>query len=361
MGDEINVWQWLRFHLVPGLGRRGLERLYTSYGSLEAMCGDSPRLLALRSGVERKLLEQLPVADGDWLRLRDRLIAQGVRLLSYWDSDYPQALAQIHDPPILLYLRGSLPQGQRLAVVGARRASDAGRQWTERFCCDLARAGVAVVSGLARGIDTAAHEGVLQGEGATWAVLGCGIDRLYPAENVELAVQMEKAGGILSEYPPGTPPLPGHFPRRNRVISGLSLGVLVVEAAENSGSLITADFALEQGREVFAVPGAVYHPHGAGPNRLIKQGAQPVTDIEDILLAFGGLPQEKNAAPEPLHLNERERKVLENLGAEPLECDEIARRCGLTPQELSDILLHLELSGGVTQYPGMRFAKSLTY
>ena len=356
----MDSWQWLRFHLVPGLGSRKLERLHAAFGSLEALCAETPRMLAARSGVERGILERLQPADGEWLKTRDRLVAQGVALVSCWDENYPALLKQIHDPPALLYVRGELPRGSLLAVVGARKATDAGRAWTEKLCAELARSGIGIVSGLARGIDTAAHRGTLQGEGLTWAVLGSGIDCLYPPENAKLATEIEGSGGILSEYPPGTPPLPGHFPGRNRIISGLARGVLVTEAAENSGSLITADFALEQGREVFAVPGPVYHPHGAGPNRLIKQGAQPVTAAEDILTCFGALPVVATCPHALPELNERERLVWESLGAEPLASEEIAMKCGLTPQELSDILLHLELSGGVQQYPGMRFSRRLT-
>jgi len=355
----MDSWQWLRFHLVPGLGSRGLTRLYTACGSLAAMCAETPASLAARSGLSREILAQLPGPDGDWQRVRERLQGEGVRLVSRWDPGYPELLQQIHDPPPLLYVRGQLPGPQSLAVVGARRASDAARNWTERLCAELAGAGVAIVSGLARGIDTAAHRGALRGDGATFAVLGCGIDRFYPPENAPLAREMERNGGILSEYPPGTPPLPGHFPGRNRIISGLCRGTLVVEAAPESGSLITAEFALEQGREVFAVPGPVYHPNGAGPNRLIKDGAQPVTEASDLLDFFGSRALRgavSAAAPE----DARQRRVWESLGAEPLSSEEIAHRCGLTPQELSDILLHLELSGGVEQYPGMRYARRTT-
>jgi len=352
----MDSWQWLRFHLVPGLGSRGLTRLHAAFGSLEALCAETPAGLAKRSGISRDILDQLQGAEGDWRRVRERLEQQGVELVSRWDSGYPELLTQIHDPPPLLYVRGGLPGPQSLAVVGARRASDAARSWTERLCAELAGAGVAIVSGLARGIDTAAHRGALRAGGATFAVLGCGIDVLYPPENKVLAQEMERAGGVLSEYPPGAPPLPGHFPGRNRIISGLCRGTLVVEAAPESGSLITADFALEQGREVFAVPGPVYHPNGAGPNRLLKEGAQPVTEAADLLSFFGASATSARAAVSPPE-DERQRRVWESLGAEPLASEEIAQRCGLTPQELSDILLHLELSGGVLQYPGMRFAR----
>jgi len=356
----MDSWRWLRFHLIPGLGSRKLERLHAAFGSLEALCSEQPAALAMHSGIDVEILKRLSEVEGTWQATRDRLVNQGVSLVSRWDEGYPPLLKQIHDPPALLYVRGTLPRGALLAVVGARRASDAGRTWTEKLCCELASSGIGIVSGLARGIDSAAHRGALRGGGMTWAVLGSGIDCLYPPENTQLALEMEQSGGILSEYPPGTPPLPGHFPGRNRIISGLARGVLVAEAAENSGSLITADFALEQGREVYAVPGPVYHPHGAGPNRLLKQGAQPVTEAGDILAGFGALPRVESRPRSPLQLDEREQLVWENLGTEPLACEEIAMKCGLTPQELSDILLHLELSGGVQQYPGMRFSRTLT-
>ena len=356
----MDAWHWLRFHLAPGLGSRSLARLYEAFSDFEELCCARPEEWVRRSGLSADLLAGVQAPDGEWLAVRDRLQQQGVRVVSRWESAYPELLKQIHDPPALLYVRGELPLEPCLAVVGARHATDAGKAWTERLCHDLAEAGIGIVSGLARGIDGAAHHGALRCGGRSWAVLGSGIDRIYPQEHAALANDLERQGGVLSEYPPGTPPLPGHFPGRNRIISGVSRGTPVVEATEKSGSLITAEFALEQGREVFAVPGPVYHPNGAGPNRLLKEGAQPVTGPEDILACFGALPRPRSSKKGAPDFTANQRRVWECLGLEPLGNDEIATMSGLTAQELSDILLHLELSGEVRQYPGMRYARIIT-
>ena len=218
-----------------------------------------------------------------------------------------------------------------------------------------------MVSGLARGIDTAAHRGALAGGGKTVAILGCGIDRVYPPENLRLFHNIEENGAIVSEYPPGTPPLPGHFPGRNRIISGMCRGVLVVEAAEGSGSLITADFALEQGREVFAVPGQVRAPTAGGVNGLLKDGARLVTEARDIMeVLWPDIPSvavRRHEETLAATLSGDALTLFLHLGQEPLHIDELARKCGLTPMEVSAILLTLELQGGAEQLPGMRFIR----
>jgi DNA processing protein len=221
--------------------------------------------------------------------------------------------------------------------------------------------GLQIVSGLARGIDAVAHRGALAAGGHTLAILGCGIDRVYPRENARLFAQIAEQGTLLSEYPPGSDPLPGHFPGRNRIISGLCRGTLVIEATTDSGSLITAEMALEQGREVFAVPGSIDRPTSAGPNRLIKDGAHPVTEPADILTA---LWPERNRQPQTNgddhysgHLDEPARSVWTALGQLPRHIDELVGELGLTAGELSAILLHLELQGGVEQLPGARFVR----
>ncbi len=349
---------WLRLHLARGLGRAALIRLREAFGGPGEALAASPEELIRRAGIREEAARGIPAADDPaFLKTLERLEGDGVRLISLWDEDYPPLLRAIFDPPALLYLRGKPPAGEALAVVGSRAATEAGRSWTAALCAELAAAGIAIVSGLARGIDTAAHQGALTGGGLTIGVLGCGIDRVYPPENARLFQRILEEGGILTEYSPGTPPLAGHFPGRNRIISGLCRGVLVVEAAEESGSLITADFALEQGREVFAVPGPVHGRTSAGPHRLIKEGATLVTGAADILAQLWPATPPPGPKGEPPELPPEALLLWHLLGPEPLHVDELVARSGLTPMEVSDILLHLELAGEAEQRPGMRFSR----
>ena len=354
---------WLRLHLTPGLGRVGLLRLGEAFGSPQGALAASPAAWRERAGVREALQGALLAEDSREVTAAGELLETlGVRIVALGDPDYPALLSTIHDPPALLYLRGTLPSGETLAVVGARRASTAGMRFTAELCRELAARDLTVVSGLARGIDSAAHQGALDGGGLTLGVLGCGIDLVYPPESSKLFKRLLETGAIVSEYPPGTPPLPGHFPGRNRIISGLSRGVLVVEAAEESGSLITVEFALEQGREVFAVPGPVQGATSSGVNRLLKEGATLVTGIDDILqVLWPARPgRATREAEERLsrQLPPQALRIFQKLGDEPLHIDELAGKCGLTPMELSTILLDLELEGGVEQLPGMRFVRS---
>jgi DNA processing protein len=355
---------WLRLHLTRGLGRRGLIRLIEAFGSPAAALAATPQGWQERAGIRPSVAGNRPAIDDPTPQLAaERLAHLGAQIVSLWDdAAYPPLLRHIHDPPALLYLRGRLPEGDAVAVVGARRATPPGCRFTEEICRILASHGLAVVSGLARGIDTAAHRGALAVGGPTVGVLGCGIDQVYPPENDCLVQQMLENGAILSEYPPGTLPLAGHFPGRNRIISGLCRGVLVVEAAEGSGSLITVDFALEQGREVFAVPGPVHGTTSSGVNRLLKEGAHLVTDAADILavLAPGTTvrPTLRKEDPFAAGLDAKSRRVYQELGATPLHIDELTGKSGLTPMEVSTILLDLELQGGVEQLPGMRYIRS---
>jgi DNA processing protein len=278
-----------------------------------------------------------------------------------WDPNYPQALRDIPDPPVLLYGYGNLPEGPALAIVGTRHPSDFGRVFTEQLSEELAAADMVIVSGLARGIDTAAHRGALSAEGRTLAVLGCGIDRVYPPENIKLYHQIIEQGTLISEYPPGSEPLPGHFPGRNRIISGLCKGTLVIEACRKSGSLITSEFALEQGREVMAVPGGVDRKTSYGPNLLIKQGAHPVTEAVEILEILGVSRHNRRAQhlreSADFQLPEPAGSVLSELTLTPLHSDELAKESGLTPMELSVILLQLELQGYAEKLPGGRYIR----
>ena len=359
----MNDWRsWLRLHLTPGLGRAALFRLIGHFGSPAQALAATAHWKKL-GGLRQDLAEGVPNERGRrFLEACERFQACGARLMTFQDADYPVLLKSIPDPPAILYLRGRLAaNGRRLAVVGSRQPTPAARQWTERIAGELSMLGIEIVSGLARGIDAAAHRGGLDGPGGTIAVLGCGINRVYPPEHHRLFAQVEEQGAILSEYPPGVEPLAGHFPGRNRIISGLSQGVLVVEANRKSGSLITAEFALDQGREVLAVPGGIDRSTSAGTNQLIKEGAHPVTELSDITDVIW--PGCSHSDPDPVApgtlvpLSEPALLVLGLLGSEPQYLDDLAGKSGLTPMALSAILLHLELQGGAESLPGARYIR----
>ncbi len=355
--------KWLRLHLTPGLGQRRLSNLYQAFGSVDEILAADPVTLYRRARLPKNIALAIPPADcTNLLRTAGELAANGVRLVCRGDDEYPDLLKAIHDPPVLLYVRGRFPLPEGLAVVGSRRASPDNMRLVRDICRELAACDILIISGLARGIDTAAHLGALDADGWTAAVLGCGIDRIYPLENSRLFHKIAAEGTLISEQPPGMPPKAGNFPSRNRIVSGLSRGVLVAEAAMRSGSLITADFALEQGREVFALPGPVQRPSCAGTNALLKDGAHLVTEARDIIEMLWR-ENYHPPPPEPLQdadegLSETDRKVARQLGSTPLHIDEIVRKSGLTPMEVSAILLHLELQGSVVQLPGMRYQRA---
>lgn len=360
---DRDEYYWIGLKAVAGIGnvtfRRLLERFHTPREALSAPPAD---LVAVR-GVNADVAQA--IASGSWRSFAEeecrRLDASDARLVTFTSSAYPKSLFQIGDPPPFLYVRGELRGAEEaIAIVGSRRATSHGLLAASRLAEGLARYGIAVVSGLARGVDTAAHRGALTADGRTIGVLGCGIDRIYPPENRPLFEAVIQQGCLLSEFPLGTLPLAEHFPRRNRIISGLSRGVLVVEAAEKSGSLITARFALEQGREVFAVPGTITHAASRGSNGLIKQGAKLVDCVEDILEELPGRrsPGENQEAPQPrsFALTPREAAIYELLAAAPLHIDDIIARTELTAAEVSSMLLHLELKGAVIPLPGTHYA-----
>lgn len=351
----------LQLHLSPGIGRAALFKLHHHFGSFAAAL-DAPshqwQLAGLSSKHYHSLLDRNAAVITTTV---ETLKAKDIRIISFWDADYPPLLRTIHDPPALLYVRGELPTGDSFAIVGSRKATTAGLSFTKDVATGLAEHGICVVSGMAKGVDGAAHRGALEAGGQTVAVLGCGIDRIYPAENTRLYWDILKHNAIISEYPPGTLPAAHNFPARNRIISGLCRGTLIVEAASGSGSLITADFALEQGRELFATPGAVNHPNSHGPHQLLKEGAQLVTDVSDILLSLW--PKKRSTKRHTTEkvtaeqFDEPTASVYRQLGETPLHHDEIARKCALTPMVLSAILLDLELNGGARQLPGGHYVR----
>lgn len=279
--------------------------------------------------------------------------------LTLEDSAYPAVLREIADPPEPLYVRGTLDEQDRaaVAVVGARRASAYGLAVAEWLGRELVRHRVTVVSGMARGIDGAAHRGALMAGGRTIAVLGCGPDVVYPAEHVDLMGQIIESGAVVTEFPPGTPPLPHHFPQRNRIISGLSLGVVVIEGRERSGALVTADFALDQGREVFAVPGSIFGETSYLPHRLLQEGAKPVTTVDDILTELR-LPQRVDQIPALVPaLDGVEAIVFAQLDFDPRHIDALAERSALPVAEVGRALLVLELRGLVRTLAGQRYVR----
>ena len=344
---------WLRLAAIPGLGAAAQRKLLAACGLPEQIFAAAPATLAALIGPA--LAEGLLSHDaGQEVETALAWAGEpGNHLLTLADSDYPQSLLNGDDPPLLLYAKGDLGLLRRpaLAIVGSRNATRQGELNAEAFAATLSRAGLAIVSGLALGIDAAAHRGGLQGEGGTLAVIGTGIDRIYPARNAELAREIAARGLILSEFALGTPPLANHFPRRNRLLAGLSLGCLVVEAAARSGSLITARLAAEAGREVFAIPGSIHSPLAKGCHQLIKQGAKLVESAEDIL-------EELRFHPGPRHPEQsdpgaaEEGQILAALADEAVSIDTLAGRTGLTADTLLAMLLALELDGHVAQVPG---------
>ena len=358
-----DLYHWLALSLAPGVGSVLFKRLTESFGSPEGVFKAPPTKLARVEGLGPKVVESL--RRFDWksrvekeLRWAENI---GAHIVTWEDVEYPPNLKNIYDPPPLLYILGSLlPRDQMgVAVVGSRNPTTYGRAAAERISMGLSGRGVTVVSGLARGVDSCAHRGALSAGGRTIGVLGCGIDIIYPPENRELFHRVAAQGAVLSEFPLGTPPDSDHFPIRNRIISGLSLGVAVVEATLRSGSLITARFALDQGRDVYAIPGNVDSARSEGTNRLIKEGAKLVTRAEDILEEI--LPQQApmpQEAPRQPQLSEEETRVFSVLSREPVHIDEVIAKSTLASARVSAILLALELAGHIQQLPGMRFARS---
>ncbi len=323
---------------------------------LEGICGIGDE--ALRGLAARKSAVDL-VKEADKLRSSD------IEFICCTDPNYPENLSQISDPPPVIFVRGNLLVEDKLsvAVVGSRRATSYGLAAASKLACSLAEAGLTVVSGLARGIDTAAHRGALAASGRTIAVLGCGVDVIYPKENAKLMEEIIKSGAVISEFPPRSAPEPWHFPVRNRIISGLSLGVVIVEAAEKSGALITADLALEQGREVMAVPGSIASPLSKGPHRLIKQGAKLVEGAEDVLeeLALDRLfPPAKTGTQKIAgkNLSPEEEALYAFISFEPVSLDSLVDSAGLTVQQVLFLLTHLELKGLVRQLPGKFYVRT---
>ncbi|MCK5013743.1 MAG: DNA-processing protein DprA [Candidatus Omnitrophica bacterium] len=381
---------FLILNAVSGIGNSGVQRLLKRHGSAAKVLSLSEADLLGDPKISSKTIQNILHFPKDkFLKIEYNLMEKKqVRVITWLDDDYPELLRQIADAPVILYVKGELSLDNTLlmAIVGSRRASFYGESTSGRFAVRFAELGFTVVSGMARGIDTAAHRGALKAGGATIAVLGCGLSRVYPPENKKLLEEIADCGAIISEFPMEEAPLAYNFPRRNRIISGLSLGVIVVEAAERSGALITADFALEQGREVFAVPGKIDHSGSRGVHNLIKQGAKLVTSVDDILEDMqprvsaylndnknrlsetqqAGVPEMKSwvsgdrgTGDQSKELSTEEKIIFDHITDRPVHIDELTHHCGPTVPVMS-VLLQLELKHLVKQLPGKLFVNEST-
>ncbi len=355
-----DVRYWIGFNRVYGVGPARLRALIDHFGDLADAWNAASNDLK-EAGLDRRSIENLIAARQsiDLDREVERVEKAGAKVMLWEDADYPPLLRNLPDAPFVLYVKGELAQADRdwtVAIVGTRRASAYGRQAAEALAMDLARNGITIVSGLARGIDAMAHDAALKANGRTIGVLACGIDQVYPPEHAKLAARMIEHGALMTETPVGSPPEGGNFPARNRIISGLALGTIVVEAGETSGALITADRALEQGREVFAVPGHIFSRSSFGTNRLIKEGATLVTSAEDVMEALNlKLVATHSEARAVLPEDATEAKLLSFLSADPVHVDQIVRDSGLPVAQVSSTLALMELKGMVRQVAGMQY------
>jgi DNA processing protein len=367
--DVASLKAWLTLSLTRGLGGESARRLLREFGSPEAVFAAS--VSSLKSFVKPDIAAEISkgIAEDAIAPTLVWLEDNNNHIVTLADSDYPQALLNIPDPPLLLYVKGRLDLLNRtaLAIVGSRSATPQGINNAEAFAKSLSDAGLCIISGLAHGIDAAAHRGALRGQanpmgnspGSSIAVVGTGLDKIYPAAYRDLAHALAQQGALISEFPLGTPPLAANFPRRNRLISGMSVGCLVVEASLQSGSLITARLALEQGRDVFAIPGSIHAPQSKGCHALLKQGAKLVEAAQDILEELGGalvltvpMKNSEGANSADPYSKGPHAALLEHLGFDPVDGDTLSARSGLTVSELSAMLLALELDNRICVLPG---------
>jgi len=353
----------LRLYSIQGIGATRVRNLITAFGSPNAVLKAPIQKLMRVQGIEKHYAQKIKQnIDEKYLTFQlDYLKNSRIKVLTYWDDAYPPRLKKIYDAPVILFYIGdiSVLKTDAIGVVGTRNPSEYGKMVTEKFCRDLVNYNLTITSGLARGVDTVAHRTAIKNKGKTIAVLGCGLDQIYPPENKNLAKHIAENGVIISEYRIGTIPDPVNFPRRNRIISGLSLGILVSEAGEKSGALITAYQALDQNREVFAIPGQITSRKSLGTNQLIKQGAKLVQETEDIIVELEsqlGIVESVDQHSEAI-LNGFEKTLFGLLSEEPVHIDSLARESERTTSEVLSVLLTLELMGVVKQLSGKMFVK----
>lgn len=354
----------LILNMVEDLGSVRTRNLLEYFGAISKIFRAREDELIRVKDIGEKIAANIvcSIKEIDIKKEMDLIEKHGVKVITFLDKDYPKNLKNIYDPPVVLYVKGEiLPQDEvAIAIVGSRLASFYGMQSAERLGFELSSRGVTVISGLARGIDSKAHKGALKAKGRTIAVLGSGILYIYPEEHIDLAEEISKNGAVISEFPMATIPEKGNFPKRNRVISGLSLGVVVVEAAEKSGALITSDIAIEQGKDVFAVPGKIDSITSKGTHRLIKQGAKLAESADDILeeLHFQITSEAKQDAETPAPKLDKEEILVYNLlSSEPKHIDELSEESSMGVTEISRVLLNLEIRRFVRQLPGKNFVR----
>ncbi|RJP74421.1 MAG: DNA-protecting protein DprA [Candidatus Abyssobacteria bacterium SURF_17] len=365
--DEVR--DWVELSLIPGVGPKTFFKLVHHFGGPRSALDASKAALREVPDLTASVIESIRTGCASELaKAIDLTRKHGVAVLTFNSDSYPERLKNIHDPPPILYVKGTLHASDvnAVSIVGTRRATHYGKMVAERLAADLARLGLTVVSGLAHGIDAAAHKGSLAAGGRTLAVLGCGVDVVYPRANAKIYEQIARSGALLSEFPMGCEPDPGFFPLRNRIVSGLSLGTLVVEAPNRSGALITARHALEQGREVFAVPGNIYSPYSEGCHKLIKDGAKLVENVYDIIseiernLEGVTCEEEKQVEPDAsanVPMSAEEKKVFNFLSMVPVHIDDIGEGCNLSASQTASILMQLELKGLIRQLSGKHFIR----
>jgi len=356
----------LKLLSVPGLGPRKILSLKNKFGTPEKIYGSSLRELSSVYGIDyrmaKRILESESRDDGEIDRVINFVEKKGIKYFTIFDTAYPKNLLEIYDPPPVLFYMGEYTEKDfdAIAVVGTRNPTVYGKSVTESLVKELIRNDITIISGFARGIDTIAHRIAISMGGRTIAVLGCGIDVVYPPENKTLVTEIITSGLYCTEYPPGTKPDAINFPRRNRIISGLSLGTIVIEAGEKSGALITALYSLDQNREVFAVPGRITDKKSVGTNSLIKKGAKLVTCVEDILEEIDKIrkyPRKPKQLEISFKLDSEERNVYETISGEPTNIDTIAEKLGKQPHEILPTLLSLEIKGVIKQLPGKMFIR----
>lgn len=361
--DALERTYWIGFARIPGIGRVRFQQMERHFGGLaEAWAASRAGLqeAGLDEAAIRAIVEARPGIDP--AREAEALAAAGVAALTWHDDGYPARLKEVHDLPPVLFVRGTLLASDELAVavVGTRRVSVYGRQVADEMARGLAGQGVTVVSGLARGVDAIAHRAALEAGGRTIGVLACGLDLIYPPEHKRLAEEIIERGALISEYALGVEPRGDFFPRRNRILSGVSLGVLVVEGDVKSGAMITARIANDQNREVFAIPGSVYSANSRGPNKMIQEGMAKLTlSVDDVLaeLNLSVAPHQIEAAA-LMPADDTERTILETLGAEPVYVDDLRRACGLPISTVTSVLAMLELKGAVRQVGQMNYVRA---
>lgn len=369
--DASEIRFWLALTYVRDIGPAAIKRLLSVFKSPEtvfkAKLSEIRGVLNIRESQARNIVE-----FNEWDRVEkeiQKIKKYNIRIITFDDDEYPESLRQIDAPPMLLYSKGLLNADDKysVAIVGSRIMTEYGKRVAEKISYELAGYGLTIISGMARGIDTVSHKGALKAGGRSIAVLGSGLNRLYPYENIELSMSLSKSGCILSEFPMEMPPNKENFPRRNRLISGLSLGVIVIEATKESGSLITANYALEQNKEVFAVPGNITSKNSQGTNELIKKGAKLVQGIDDILeelhphltgmkgYSLKLLSQRAVPVNTTTEISDEEKKVLNALGSNPVHIDTISRSLNLAPNKLLALLLDLEMKALIKQTEGKKF------